>query len=271
MIETNDTRAEFILASAMQDVERFVVEKKGRFYSGYSHDLMNLDESASLSDCINQINSLGQIELSRNGLMRFLPEAMFCDEDCLLSPDDDRNSLKKRIEDLKKLKSSYETLFSGFDTIFFREEFRLMKTVSQLETQRAELLLDVVYGIKLAECRNRYVHDLALLRLNSRALKGAPEVLTFFVRAILGEQTELRRRQHNVCFVILIKGLDAESYRRKTEEYEEFFLRLADWFLPFDTQCDYCIKDRGQDFAFSDTTSPLFCPMILDYNTQFML
>ena len=278
-----DTRAEFLLSSVMSDIDGFVVEKKGRFYRGYSHDLMNIDEDASIEDSLEQIVQSPRIELSRNGLLRFLPEAMLCDEDCLRLSSDDTDDIKKRIEDLRKLKADYEAFFSGFDTFFFREEFHLMRTVSKLETNRASLLIKEIYGVDVSQYRSRYVYDLSLLRLYSRNIKGAISILGFFVHAILGEQIEIEYiyppkmylvpsvNVSKIRFIILIKGLNVEKYCAKMEEFEEFFYWLQEWFLPFDLECDYCIKDREQEFTFSENSTPAFRSMILDYNTQFLL
>lgn len=263
---TFDTRADFILAQLKHDGPIRRAHKRGRFYSGYCTDLV---EESTVGDSVD-------VDLARNGLMQYLPQGVMYDEDFLRKAKD-QDDLKERQDALKKLKEVNESFFSFFDTIFFNRELDLARTVSRLELKKESLLLDAVYGIKIDDIRNQYVKSLARLRLYSQVVKGNMGMIAFYVACILNERVDLERRRfiapHDnshksavyaaVRFVVRTNGLSLAEYRRRMDDYEVFFQSLYDWFLPYDIEADYCIKDRSRAFNFKESGS-----LILDYNTQ---
>ena len=255
----NNIRAEFAATQLYDGLEGYSVRKTGAAGKGYCPDLLSVEPR------------LHTAELSRNGLMRMLPEALFFWEDWLRSATN-HDEKKSRIEILKRQKSNYETYFEAFDTLFFRQEIAAQKAVDNVEESREALLLKEVYGIDISRMRNPYLRKLALLLLDADTIKGNLPMLAFCARAILCERVTYQIANHveeevspmvyrRVTFIVHVEGLTNEEYRARMEQYEEFFRFLEQWFLPYDCEMDYCLKDYRQRFVLGD-------PLTLDYNTQ---
>lgn len=255
----DNIRAEFAATQLYEGLEGYSIKKSGAVYKGYCPDLLSVEPR------------LQTAELSRNGLFQMLPEALFFREDYLRSakPYDEK---KSRIELLKKQKSYYSTYFEAFDTLFFRQEVATQLAVDSAEENQAALIIKEVYGIDVSRMRNPYLKSLALLLLDIDVLKGNIPMLTFCVRSILKEDVTSQvsaRVQEDVSpmafrcvsFVINILQLSNEEYRSRMEQYDEFFQFLKHWFLSYDCEMDYCIKDRQQRFVLGES-------LTLDYNTQ---
>lgn len=253
-----NTRAELVLNQFDFNPETDCVDKAGRFYRGYCHDIMEADASV--------------VTLARNGLMHFLPEGLFYDEEYLreYNPNEDQ---KKRQEHLSRIKKLHSLFFRTFDNVVFRQEFAMEKKVEEMEIQRDAILLEEIYGFDLRSERDPYVARLAVLRIHAPQLKGNVIMLAHFVSAILGEKVsaemekrivDVRGRSEQVpriTFIIEIPRLTTDAYNKKMEEYELFFALLTQWFMPFDIESDYGIKDRRQNMILGEQ-------LILDYNTQ---
>ena len=256
-----DVRAELLLEAYRVNPDAMSVANEGLFYRGYTHDLLELDEKE------------GKIMLSRNGLRHFLPEGFLVGEEWLRQAADEEYEMKRRKERLRLLKQSYASFFKAFDTIFFGQEYALHQTIAGLDADGDNVLLEDVFGIRFSGTHNPYIRRLAGL-LHQTSVKGNLPMLGFYVRCILGERVSMDVVQKKavadqpsesyafVRFVVHIEGLSNEAYNLRMEQYGVFFRLLFRWFLPFDCECDYCIKDRSQRFVLDDA------PLTLDYNTQ---
>lgn len=262
--KSNDVcvKAELALSLSCDNVDDYAVTYEGLFYRGY------------MSDLIRQDNGLREISLSRNGLQHVLPEGLLHDENQLHRCEKDAESLKHEIALLKEQKEYYRTFFRAFDTLYFQQSFQLEQVVSHLETNKDLILLREIYGFDYAKEQNPYIRKLALLLLDSELLKGNVHLLSFFVRAILGEQIEVQIRRcvmpenaavhyRQLRYILYIKGLSTTEYCFRMSQYKEFFDTYEQWFLPFDFECDYCIKDPTQRFVLGES-------LTLDYNTYFL-
>ena len=186
---------------------------------------------------------------------------------------DEEYEMKRRKERLRLLKQSYASFFKAFDTIFFGQEYALHQTIAGLDADGDNVLLEDVFGIRFSGTHNPYIRRLAGF-LHQTSVKGNLPMLGFYVRCILGERVSMDVVQKKavadqpsesyafVRFVVHIEGLSNEAYNLRMEQYGVFFRLLFRWFLPFDCECDYCIKDRSQRFVLDDA------PLTLDYNTQ---
>lgn len=239
--------------------ENYCIRKRGLFFRGYSSDLFNVSHPE------------GALELSRDGIMRMLPEALFFDEQMLLEATSD-DDLKKRKTDIASERNQLEIFFEAFDTIFGRRELELHNTIDTLESEKEAFVLKEMYGVDVRRLRNPHVKKLARLLLDSDKLKGNIELVPFFVRAILGAKTSCRRANRvsndansiyhtELQFIIYIENLTSEEYRQRMEEFEEFFWYLEQWFLPYDCDVDFCIKDPNRTFFLGEQ-------MTLDYNIR---
>lgn len=249
-------------------------KKSGRFYRGFLPDLMDEDSYTKT------------IELSRNGLMQMLPEALFYHEEYLREGVTDADSLKEKKEDLKAQKQLCSVFFDGFDTVFARHELQLHNLVDGAERCKRELLLREIYGFDVAKERNPLIRKLAYWLLEGDTVKGNIPLLAFCVKVITGIVVSYKvstqvmnddrcfnrtmngmrsraTRYRRVLFVLHIEGLSPKDYLDMMEQYEEFFAFLGDWFMPYDCEVDYKIKDFRQPFVLGE-------PLTLDYNTQFL-
>ena len=255
----NNIRAEFAATQLYDGLEGYSVRKAGAASKGYCPDLLTVEPR------------LQTAELSRNGLLRMLPEALFFREDWLRSATND-DEKKRRIETLKRQKSYYETYFEAFDTLFFRQEIAAQKAVDAAEVNREALMLKEIYGIDISRMRNSYLRKLALCLLDAGTIKGDLPLLAFCARTILCEKVSYQisnrvdeevspMAYRRVTFIVHVEGLTNEEYRARMEQYEEFFRFMEQWFLPYDCEMDYCIKDYRQRFVLGE-------PLTLDYNTR---
>ena len=134
----DDVRAELLLSSRGDDLTDISVKKSGRFYRGYMPDLMAEDSISKT------------IELSRNGLMQMLPEALFYQEEFLRENVTDADTEKTKKEELKTQKQLCSVFFEGFDTIFAQHEIRIHKIIGTTEYERESILLREIYGIEIS-------------------------------------------------------------------------------------------------------------------------
>lgn len=257
-----DVSAELALWATGTDISQLSVSKKGRFYKGYTRDLMEIDSST------------GEISLARSGLKNFLPEGLFFNEDYLRQEKDDELKMKQKIETIRVAKHRLDVFFKGFDTVFFRLEYRLAQKIAKMECEQLNIILHDVFNIDIEKERNPYVRRLAYLSIVPLA-KGDMSQLGFFLQSILNERVHVEIRKRAVLtdkpsalytfirFVIMIEGLTTDEYRYRMDLFEPFFSFFQQWFLPFDCECDYCIKDYSQRFRLDQS-------LTLDYNTQFV-
>lgn len=259
MAVDNNIRAEFAATQLYDGLEDYSIKKTGASSKGYCPDLLSVEPR------------LHTAELSRNGLMRMLPEALFFKEDWLRSATN-HDEKKNRIEILKRQKSNYETYFEAFDTLFFRQEIAAQQAIDAVEESREALLLKEVYGIDISGMRNPYLRKLALFLLDADTIKGNLPMLAFCAKTILCEKVSYQIANRvdeevspvayrRVTFIIHVEGLTNEEYRERMEQYEEFFRFMEQWFLPYDCEMDYCLKDYRQRFVLGES-------LTLDYNTQ---
>lgn len=257
-----DTSAELLVLNLIDDASGIVACKRGRFYDGYMHDLMSIDK-------VDDQNI--RVFLARNGIMKMLPEALFYNEE-LLRGISDTQIRQERTEQLKKLKILNNSFFEAFDTIFFQYELSLQDHINQIEISKEEMLLNLIYGVDFQKERNPYIRKLALMLLDADSIKGNLLLLPFCVRSILNAPIACKVRRvvsrHNnaafhlmVSFIVYIDHLTNREYQQKMASLERFFHLVEYWFMPFDCQLDYCIKDIHQLFRLGDE-------LTLDYNTQ---
>lgn len=256
----DNTLAEMQIIQSGQDIHDYVARYKGCFYRGYNADLIK----------INRVEKA--IELSRDGIMRNLPESLFFNEQYLRDSSDEE-VLKERESELEVQREQLSVFFEAFDTILERGLLELHKCVDSIECGKEEFVLKELYDIDIHRFHNPYVCKLARLLLDGDRLKGNIHLIPFFVKSILDENISCRRVSRVVDelksiyyielqFVIYIEGLSTEEYRQRMDEYDEFFWYLEQWFMPFDCEVDYCIKDINQTFVLGQQ-------MTLDYNVRF--
>lgn len=255
----DNTLAELLIVNSDINPDEFVSRYRGRFFCGYADDLMKLNREEHA------------FEFSRDGMMRLLPESMFFDEQ-YLRDSKDQEELQYRKAELDAQHEQQSIFFEAFDTILEKRNIDLHRCIDTIESNKEEFVLKELYGIDLHRIRNPHVRKLARLRLDEDRIKGDIKLIPFFVKSILDAKVSCRTKARVVDeansfyytelqFFIFIDGLSSEEYRQKMAEYEEFFWYLEQWFLPFDCDVDFCIKDYKQTFVLGQQ-------MTLDYNVR---
>lgn len=253
----DNTLGEFLIVNSNINPDEYVSRFRGRFYRGYTDDLFAISENEHA------------LEFSRDGIMHILPEALFYDEQ-FLNDAMDKEDLQRRIVELKKQREQLSVFFDAFDTVFERRQIELQQGIDSIESNKEEFVLKELYDIDIRRIRNIHVRKLARLLLDGDRIKGNLHLIPFFVRSILDANISCRSLNRVVDetrsiyhtelqFLIFIKDLSSAEYRQKMDELDEFFWYLEQWFLPFDCDVDFCIKDYHQDFVLGQQ-------MTLDYN-----
>lgn len=257
----SNTKAELLIPLEIDGWADYSVKKSGRFYKGYTSDLLSIDPTTRT------------VELSRDGLLQMLPEAMFFREEYFREDVTDADVMKQKIEQMKAQKEQLSVYFEAFDTWFAQHEMLFHQVLEEVECEKEVNMLRELYGIDVTKERDPLVRKLARLLLDGDAVKGNLRLLAFCVGAILdvGISYDVlpsvvgnckSSRYTIVRYYLFIEGLSSEGYRQRMERYEEFFYRLEQWFLPYDCEVDYCIKDMHQRFVLGES-------LTLDYNTRF--
>ena len=237
-INLRELKAESILS--LQDLQDFVVEMKGIFYRNYSPDLMS-----------NPVDK-EEIELSRDGILHLLPEGLFFNED------DPKNS---EIFDEKKEKS--KLFFRPFDTEYFNLSLKLEKEINRISGKSNFSLTDFLSRDILPETEE----DFLSLSGFVSAIRGNEALIIDILKIILNvPKIELIKIDNFVCsgvirkrFIIHISNLSTEQYAQKNHQISGIFEIFKEYFLPFEIEYDFKIKDRQQKFILHEN-------LILDYN-----
>lgn len=252
----DDARAEFVLHAFVNDISAYDATYQGLFYSGYSDDLIQVDTQRH------------DVQLARNGLFHTLPQSLFFEEDYLRRSTADPEKL---LVEHRRQKQTLEAFCRGIDNVFFHRSVQLEQTLSEIDTDAPDMLLRALCDIDTADIRHPLVRQLARLLLRSRTLKGNLSLLAYFSSQIIGHPVECQQRSlshgddpsflyPSVRFVVYIDNLSAAEYRTQYERLEDYFDRLADWFLPYDCESSFAIKQRGTPLTLDGTS-------VLDYNT----
>ena len=257
-LKYTDLKAEFYLSTHYPELQNPIVVKSGQFYQNFTNDCMSVDEE-------NRV-----VQLSRDGIFRFLPENLFFNEQSLTQNYHNGISVKQRSLIQQEEYNNLNTLFTPFDTRFFDTEMRIEKAINHAETDSVAILLKSLFNYDLSAERDPFIRKLAPFRLNASTIKGNLPILCYILKNIIHHDAHIetvyrtyknRLRLPTIVITILIDNLTAIQYNKKMEQYENFINQFAEWFLPFECDYEYAIKDKTQPFILGQN-------LILDYSTQ---
>ena len=235
-------RAETILS--LEDLPDFSVQTKensGTFYRNYSSDLIEYDSDNNT------------ITLSRDSTYHFLPEGLFFKEDELKNG----KNFKETSDKIKEKKREICNFFQPFDTEYFKLSSALEKQINKLSEKGNNILLDLFFD-KTVETQ-----CIASLLPQINQIKGNEYLIITILKTIL-KIKKIELIEMDCCtkyFIIHIPNLSKEEYTQKTQQVSGIFEILKEYFLPFDINYDFKIKDREQRFILGKN-------LILDYNTN---
>ena len=233
----------FLSLENLSDFSVQTKESSGTFYRNYSPDLIKYDRNSNT------------VTLSRDGIYNLLPEELFFEEDELKNS----KSFKETTEKRKEKKKQINCFFQPFDTEYFKLSFTLEKQINTLSQKSNSVLLDLFLG-PVVEADVLFLQSL-LPHISQ--IKGNDYLIIDILKMMLkSPKIELKEADNDCkCFIIHIPNLSKEKYIQKIQQICGIFEILREYFLPFNTNYDFKIKDRQQKFVLGEN-------LILDYNTN---
>jgi len=226
-LNCRELKAESILS--LSDLQNFVVEMKGIFYRNYSSDLMS-----NPTDKENK-----NIELSRDSIYHLLPEGLFFNKDDIKDTDKFKNKKKER-----------ELFFQPFESKYFHLSLKLEKEINDifekdfLNLTNSSCFPNLTYLAGVIRGNELLIIDILKIILNVSKIELIKINNSEFIRK---------------TFIIHIPKLSMEQYVQKNHQISKIFEILKEYFLPFDIEYNFKIKDRQQKFILQEN-------LILDYN-----
>lgn len=234
--------------------DRWIVKNKGTFYRNYSKDVLLIEEEP------------GKVSLSRDGLLRLLPQGLFTTDDELKGKD-----FQTRYEELKLRKSRLEELFRPFDSWKFRKQVHEENQLAELLDEKLDVLLKTYFQVDRAAEPNGYVREMMVLLPVASRLRADFGRIGDVLSALVGHRVTLeisrydwngwrRDAQPMVLYRVWIPGLVSETYLKWKENLDALKDFICEWFIPFDTRCE--IELNNEEPATLDNR------LTLDYNTR---
>lgn len=219
--------------------------KQGAFCRNYSPDLIDFDYNTNT------------VILSRNAIEKQLPEGLFFEEDELKNS----SNFEKAYKTITVKKEDRSNFFQPFNTEYFNLSLAFEKEINRISEKSNQILLDLFF--EKEEIAKINVPALQILLPQISHIKGNVYLIIDLLKNILDvKKIELTEPDRD-CFIIHIPNLSKEQYDRKTEEVEDIFKILKEYFLPFHINYDFKIKDREQKFILGKN-------LILDYNVNIL-
>lgn len=254
----SEIRAEVLLNHLYpEQTDNWIVRDKGTFYRNYSDDILQLEEK------------LSQVSLSRDGLLRILPQGLISTEEDLKG-----NDFSAKYEALTHRKNYLEELFVPFDSWRFRNSIRDEEDLANLLENKLNFILKTYYGLDIETETNPFVREIMkALPLASR-IRGNYHKIGDILNVILRNRVTTHITCYNwsdksadtqpmVCYRVWIPDLTTESYREVEKNIEALNNFLLEWFIPFDTRCEIELK--------TEKSASLNNKMLLNYNTKLSL
>ena len=254
----SELRAEVLLNHLYpEQTDSWVVRDKGTFYRNYSDDILQLEEK------------LSQVSLSRDGLLRMLPQGLVSTNDELKGGD-----FTTKYEQLSHRKNYLEELFVPFDSWRFRDGVRAEEDFAFLLENKLSILLQTYYSVDIQAETNSYVKEIMkVLPLVSR-LRGNFHKIGDILKSVLNHRVTTHISCYNwsdktadtqpmVCYKVWIPNLTSTEYRNLEKNIEALQNFLIEWFIPFDTRLQVELK--------TDTAVALNKGVLLNYNTKLSL
>lgn len=257
MDSPKEISAEMLLNYLYPEADRkWNARYKGTFYRNYNRDMISHDADA------------GEVVLTRDGMLRLLPDAVFTDVDELRS----RNKVAAHAKMVAR-RNLLNEAFAPFDTVNFSYNLRIERKVSALLNQKLSYVLRTYFSFDIDAEENPYVRETAALLPFVSSKRGDLAFVTTLLRSLYDCEVEmdLSHRYSNtdstrewmpmVRYNILLTGMNSETYIRETELLKPLAAFIREWFIPFDVKCRISFKQHG----IMPTTDGL---LVLDYNTE---
>ena len=240
-------KAETWIAVNHPSVEEWLARYKGIFSRNYSGDFRSCDAETNT------------VELSRDGLYEILPNSLFFTGTELLNKDDEDFKWTERV--LKQRMDRIKNVMLPFDSYYFNHSLALEKTLNGVIDDKTSLLLQTLTGIDFSKEANPYIRKMAPTILQAAKVRGNYRFLCQMMTCVLGYKTQYQLKPDRVRFIVNRPNLSHAAFLSYLEELKPFFLFVEEWFVPFEMQCEYKVRDYSRDNRFEGTNK-----LMLDYN-----
>ena len=116
-------------------------------------------------------------------------------------------------------------------------------------------------GLDLSQEKNPYVRKLAPMAAQAAHIRGDYRFICNALGCALGYKTTYKVTPDRVRFTIHRPNLDRTSFLRYLDELRPLFQWVEEWFVPFELQCEYKVRDYTRDDHFAGPNK-----LMLDYN-----
>lgn len=236
----DEISAEFLLNEMYPEIDgQWVARHKGTFYRNYNPDAMNIYKDENL------------VEITRDGFLHLLPPAFLSDDDELKGRDK-----AAKLAKTKQRMHLLEEAFLPVDTIRFRTNMQLEKTLKPILEDKQKYLLREFFDIDIDKEENEYIRQAATLLLYSNELRGDIDFVKNLMKQLTERDvvmtiTDYSKEDSSVCTIpmvtyeITIDDLDTEEYAKEHERLQALADFLFEHFVPFDLKTKFIISGKS--------------------------
>ena len=246
-MEHKDLKAETWLAAHHPSPKEWIVRQHGVFSRNYSGDLRECQPEQQT------------IELSRDGLYETLPQHLFFTGRELA--DNDKEDFRWTERVLKQRLERIKTVFLPFDSFYFNHSLALENQLNTTLADKNEVVMKDFLGLDFSKEKNPYVRKLAPMVAQAARVRGDYRFLCQALGYALGYKTTYKVMPDRVRFIVHRPDLDRNTFLRYLDELRPLFQWVEEWFLPFELQCEYKVRDYTRDDHFAGPNK-----LMLDYN-----
>lgn len=257
--EIPELRAEVLLNYIYPELEdEWIANHDGSFYRNYNRDALSLD--------VNE----NRVRLARDGFLKLLPQGLLNNEAEL--KDNSKLDVRERHKQLEWRQKLLTEAFLPIDTLYFRRQLRIERSISELLNTKLEYVLEKYFNFDLNAEKNPYVREFAVLLPYVRGRRGDFGLLRSLLSAIFeckvamvehrySHTDSTKRWTPSLRYELLIPGLDTSAYRTMYQDIRPLVDFLSEWFVPVEMVFDIVIKQH-QVRPFASQR------LVLDYNTE---
>ena len=246
-MERNGIKAETWLAAHHPSQREWVARTKGIFSRDYAEDFRSCHPEEP------------SVELARDGLYEILPQGMFFTGQELLGVDAKDFGWTDKV--LKDRVNRIKTVLLPFDSSYFNHSLALEFKLNDTLAEKSQLVLKNFFGNDFSDERNPYIKKMAPMVVQSARIRGDYRFLGKAITCILGFKTDYKLTDGRVRFIVNRPDLDRQAFLDYLEELEPFFRFVEEWFIPFELQCDFKVRDYERDDHMEGRNK-----LLLDYN-----
>lgn len=235
--------------------EKWIVHHEGTFYRNYNRDVLSVEPEEA------------QVWVSRDSLLRLLPQGLLSPEGELRTsdPDERHDEIQQRLKVLSEA-------FLPFDSFAFRRRLKAERSIADLLGGKLDYILKHYFGFDFSAEQNPYVRQFAVLLPGIRRWRGDLDLLRSLLSHIFHCEVHLVERRYSetdstkawlpeVRYELLIPGLTPEEYRALQADILPLKDFLAEWFIPLDVRLEIAVKHHHADACLNGQ-------LTLDYNTE---